>query len=402
MKTWVRRTLWGLGLVLGLPLLLGLLWLLLNVRDVAPQPWPQALALPGNTLPAERNAHALLQGAPLQGELRLERCEPGDCLAAWRAQLPELARQRAANAAFGAVCEAVTARTDLRYEDPLPERLSVDSPFAPGWALTACHNLLLGLALEAVDRGDAVAARAHLARADRLDRAVLGGARSLIAQLIGSALFGRKLLVVQAFAQAQPGEASSLLPLAAFDAAEQLARQRAWIQVEANFQRAVTDSLRGGRCGLTEQASTGERWLCRLAGPALQPEYLTQLMTGHWVDALALLQAAPSVSAALPALRERLGPGPSASAWQRVRHTLPHALDDVTRPATWTYFEREADLQLATEATRLWLLNPAKDWAAQASPALRERLAWADGSWRLTPWSEGSVGRMPLAWRTPT
>ena len=44
--------------------------------------------------------------------------------------------------------------------------------------------------------------------------------------------------------------------------------------------------------------------------------------------------------------------------WQRVRHTVPHWLDDVARPIYVVHFQRNVDLQLAAEATRLWLTLP--------------------------------------------
>lgn len=88
MKTWMRRTLWGAGLLLGLPFLLFLLWFLVNLRDVPAQPWPEALALPRNTLAPEHNLLVALEAAPAPDKdfgLSLNPCASPDCLADWQA-----------------------------------------------------------------------------------------------------------------------------------------------------------------------------------------------------------------------------------------------------------------------------------------------------------------------------
>jgi hypothetical protein len=66
------------------------------------------------------------------------------------------------------------------------------------------------------------------------------------------------------------------------------------------------------------------------------------------------------------------------------------------------YFERFGDLQLAAEATRLWLLDARAPLPERASAALRERISPdPQGGWRLAPWASASSGRMPLHWAAP-
>ena len=90
MKTWLRRGLWVLALLIGLPLLLVLSWWLLNLADVEPQPWPQALELPRNNVPVADNLATLLGTAPaIQGDFTLGHCD-GKCVHSFppfRAQL---------------------------------------------------------------------------------------------------------------------------------------------------------------------------------------------------------------------------------------------------------------------------------------------------------------------------
>ena len=63
---WVGR---GVALLVGLPLLLGLLWWLLNLRDAPAQPWPEALAV--LTGQKQMDASAILDYfAPLQAWLK--------------------------------------------------------------------------------------------------------------------------------------------------------------------------------------------------------------------------------------------------------------------------------------------------------------------------------------------
>lgn len=400
MKTWLRRWLWVLALLIGLPLLLVLSWWLLNLADVEPQPWPQALELPRNNVPAADNLATILGAAPAiqGGSFSLGHCDGDDCVKRWRERLPKLAALRAANPGFGAVCEGLATRAELRFEDTMPERMSVDWPLPNLSALTNCHSWLLSRALEAAEGGDAL----HwLRQADRLDHALLAGSRGLVAQGVSASLWGNKLRVLVAMGAEHPSLSQELALLARFDEQTWLARQLDWVRVEASFQRGATDSLRASHCD-DERLPMGlfERWFCRLATPVAQPEYMTQLMSNRWLRVQLHLQQTRSLPGSLQTLRGLLEADP-VSRWQRIRHTVPHFLDDTAAPAYAGYFERKVDLQLAAEATRLWLQAQQRDLASRASPALRQRLSpLPDGAagWQLTPHHDGSRGRLPLRW----
>lgn len=396
--------LFGLFGLAGLALLLSAAWLALNHRDLPAQPWPAALELPANRLPATDNLLFTLKAKPQRpGELRLGDCQVADCLSVWRAQLPALAAQRAANARFGDACLAQTQVVALRFEEPLPRPLRIESPMPQLGPLRSCHGMLLGLALQAAEDGDAPVALQWLQQADRLDRAVLAGARSVAAQAVGLRMASDKLQALVAVALRQPTLRPALPPLAAVDPRALLERQRDWVRVEANFNRAAIDSLREPNCAPPQLAQSWlEKGLCRITAGAAQPEYTLQWMASRWLRLDQQLQAAQSLAAALPALQATQQHGPEPSAWQRLRHTVPHVLDDVARPAYAGYFERTVDFQLAAEATGLWLQG---QLPSQASPELRQRLQPPGGeasSWRLAPQSTDSLGRLPLQWPAST
>ncbi len=405
MKTWLRRGLWALGLLIGLPLLLGLAWWLLNLGDAEPWPWPQALELPRNNVPADDNLLTLLNAAPAiqGGSFSLGDCEGEDCMKLWRERLPKLAELRAASPGFGAVCEGLATRAELRLEDEMPKRMSVDWPMPSFYRLTSCHSWLLSRALEAGEAGDAQTQLHWLRQADRLDHAALAGSRSLIAQMVSGSLWGRKLQVLVAIGTAHPALSRELAPLARLDEQTLLARQLDWVRVEASYQRGAVDGTRKEACaGPQIVGSAFERWLCPLLARVGQPEYMTQRFGDRWLRVQLHLQQTRSLSASLTTLRQLLEPEP-VSTWQRIRHTVPHALDDVGHPAYIGYFERNVDLQLAAEATRLWLLAPGQDLQTRASPGLRPRLSAAtDGAagWQLTPHHRDSARKLPLRWPT--
>lgn len=358
MKTSVRWTLRTLGLLLGLPLLLGLAWLALNSVDADPQPWPEALALPGNTLAAVDNPLLALPSAHSpKGELSLGDCKADDCWDTWRTRLPQLAAVRAANPAFGAACEAAAAREGLHFEDTMPGRMTMGVQ-ADVSGPSKCHTWLLSRALDATVAGDAAQTLRWLTQADRVDRAALGGGRSPIAQMAGLALWRRKLQVLYGAAQQQPAWATSLAPLAQLDGRQLLASQQAWVRVEANYGRAAVDSLRRDTCQVLRDASWFARTSCVVVAPLAQPEYMTQLFATRWMRVLTVLDSADSLPAALPALNAALLDGPQGW-WPRIRHTIPLTLDETARPALPTHFERVARLLADAQATHRWLLNPA-------------------------------------------
>lgn len=360
MKPWVRRLLWGVAIVLGLPLLLGLLWLLLNRIDADPQPWPEALALPANTLPAEDNPLlALPLASSAKGTLALGDCKAdADCFALWRTRLTHLAAVRAANPELGLACEAAAAREGLRYEDPMPEPMTIWGPSPRVFGASQCHTWLLSRALDALAAGDAAQTQHWLARADRVDRAVLSGGRSLQAHMVGLAKWHQKLAVLHMAAQQHPQWAAALAPLAVLDGRQLLASQQAWVRVEANYGRVAVDSMRVDVCRGQVEASWFAWWSCTVGAPAAQPEYLTQRFATRWVRVLTILGNADSLPAALPSLNEALLDH-AQGWWSQVRHTIPTILDDVAQTAWPGQFERAARVLADAEATHRWLLNPA-------------------------------------------
>lgn len=397
MKTFLR---WTLGL-LALPLLLGLGWMALNHFDAPPQPWPERLRLPGNTVAEGDNLLLQLGKAPAQKApvVSVNDCKADDCLPLWRERLPQLLAQRESNAGFVEACERLSAAEPLHIEDPLPARISPSSALPGFTPLTRCHQWLLVRALGASEAGDGALALSWLQQADRVDRAAHAGGRTLVAQMIGVALTGQKLEVISGVAQRHPELRQQLLPLAEVDGRALLAKQRQWVIVEANFGRAATDSLRQENlCPDAVPLDWRERLQCQVTALGFQPEYTEQLMRDRWLRVLDGLEAAQDLPSALPALSAQLS-GLDTSSWQHLRHTVAHILDDVARPAWAGYLERSADLQLAAEATHLWLRAAP---LADASPALRERLkAEPQAGWQLKPFTDQSRGRLPLRWPAP-
>ncbi|MFN4116550.1 MAG: hypothetical protein ACK4F7_08640 [Inhella sp.] len=406
MTSWLRRGFWLLALLIGLPLLLGLIWWLLNLGDVEPQLWPQALELPRNNVPAADNLLTLLNAAPAiaDGRLSLDACDGDNCLQRWREQLPTLAAKRAANPGFGEVCEGLATRVELRFEDPVPETLRIDWALPSLMPLTSCHSWLLSRALEASEAGDDQALLHWLRQADRLDHAAIAGSRSMVAQGVSAGLWGRKLKLLVALAQNHPVLSQDLARFARFDEQAWLARQLDAVRVEASYQRAAIEATRTTHCDDDRLAMGGlGRWHCRLMASSGQPAYLSRLFGDRWLRVQLHLQQTRTLPGSLATLRDLLVDAGSVSLWQRVRHTVPHWLDDVARPTYVVHLQRNVDLQLAAEATRLWLTLPQADWSTRASPELRQRLRpRVDGTagWQLTPHRDDAGERLPLRWPT--
>lgn len=402
MKTWLRRGLWALGLLIGLPLLLGFAWWLLNLGDIEPQPWPQALELPRNNVPVADNLLTLLNAAPAiaGGRLSLEACDGDDCLKRWREQLSALAATRAAHPGFGDVCEGLATRAELRFEDPVPDTMRIEWSLPSLMPLTNCHGWLLSRALEASEAGDTEALLHWMHQADRLDHAAIAGSRSLVAQGISASLWGRKLQLLVALAPVHPAQSQALARFARFDEQAWLARQLDAVRVEASYQRAAIQDTHARHCDDDRLPMSGlGRWHCRLMARSGQPSYLTRLFSDRWLRVQLHLQQTQSLPGSLATLGELLDDADSVSFWQRIRHTVPHWLDDVARPTYFVHFQRNAELQLAAEATRLWLQAPQRDLASRASPALRQRLSLdAAGGWQLMPHYQDSRRQLPLRW----
>lgn len=394
---------WVAGLVAGL-LLLFVAWVALNVRDVSPRPWPEALALPGNTVPVEQNLLQSLKGLPHAGPaLNLHHCGGADCADLWRASSPQRAAWRAQNPALGQACSAGLAGPSVQAQELLPVRLSLQWVPELTRGMSDCHTWALGLALDQAWSGASDQAVQSLAMADRLDRAALAGYRSLLGHRMASAMWGRKLLVLQAVADAQPVLAPRLARFAELDNAQFKSAQLAWMAVEANFQAVAGETLLSSRhCNEALQPDWQDRLNCRLTGQLGQPEHHRQLVAERWLAMRAGLAQAQSVADAWPEVQVAMQASkPGAWAWSR--HTLNTTLDSVSHAAYQAYLAQAADLQLSAEATRLWLASSGQHtWPNQASASLRARLR-ADGqALRYAPLSaEGASQAAPTPTQLP-
>lgn len=396
MKTWLKRLGWLLlGLIL-LPLAVLGAWLASNIGDADPQPW----AGPNRLAEADNLHFALTQPKALARNFNLRECG-ADCSAAWRHALPEWRAQPDA-AEFFAACEALAQRPQLQYEEPLPERVLPHTMLPAYQPLVHCVNHLLLRGFEQAGRGDA--ALPWLQQADRLGRAVQRGARTLIGQMIASALAGNQLLVLREIGQLQPELGPQLAPLAEVAAEDWRAGMLRWIGSEAEFGRNVIEDLATqDACADNGLAPLGlwGRLTCRLHGPTLQPNYHHQLAAVHWGRMRALAQQQPLET--LPAAVRAAAPAETGWTWF---HTIPHVLWAVAQPAWTNYFDRTADLLLSSQATALWLrgqAQPAAERAAWARVQLQGELArrltiTPEGGWSLQTWRSQGVKDMPVHW----
>lgn|GEM_PF-5926294 len=278
---------WAMAAALGLPALVLLAWLASNWGDAPVQPRPAPLQLPATGVSEARNAHDALAGVlalpdadpaqvarderartaawlakPLaermamvaqprktpqpvtrQSQPRGEPwfCPDGQALCAitWLDQHPALARQRE-TLAWGARCDAL-ADNDLVIEEHIDQPLRLASVIAQHvTGATACTRWSqTGMAV-AFAAGDAAALERELARADRLNRALLAGSRSLISTLV-TARTAHSLLDLAATLAVRDAALAERLQalLAGWPAQAELARR--WMVHESSFGAAALD-----------------------------------------------------------------------------------------------------------------------------------------------------------------
>lgn len=384
-----------LAVLFGLPLLLAAAWVLLNLRDVAAQPWPAALTPAPSTLDATRNLAVQLKTAPRPGPKALAwDCKPAECLPLWAAWLAQ-----AENAGFIAACERLSAQPDWHLQTPVPTEFRPGTPMPAYRAVSQCHQVNLARALTASEGGDATGALRALQQADRIDRRLLADSPWLIGHMLAGSLWGQKLHVAMAMARRHPAQGAALQAVVKLEPALLRERTQAWMVTEASYERGALQSLKTAPDDGFCKTLTGEaRWTCRFGPMFLQPNYAEGLMRERWLGALQALEQAGDLPTALPALQALLGPERTSTWWQRLLHTLPHWLDQMAPPTMTIYLQRQADLQLAAEATALWLQRDAQAWH-QASPALRARLQGdAQQGWSLQPFNDRRLETPPLHW----
>ena len=108
----------------------------------------------------------------------------GDCAAVWIAQADALARQRAAIAVIGQRCEQLLDGA-FRFEELLPTLNSLAEPVATHLqGAVRCAGWFRSGAVLAWAQGRRDEALLQLARADKLQRGLLTGSQSLIAQMV--------------------------------------------------------------------------------------------------------------------------------------------------------------------------------------------------------------------------
>jgi hypothetical protein len=305
-----------------------------------------------------------------------------DCTAAWIGAADALAAQRVKTATAGARCEALLDES-FEFEEVLPPRLFPGVPMAShGSGAASCSGWLLSGAVLAWTRGDPALTLQRLAQADRLNRALLAGSRSLIGQVIAWSLSRRGLRVMTELGVRDPALAASMAPLLMpWPDASEAARR--WMAVEAAFQQEAFGDV-SATClttAPTVEPSFGDAmlaWLCRHR-IGWHPQRSRQAIDRVWLDRLQALRGG------LPAAIEQMQGEHSASRL-RWRNTIGERLLDLSRPAYGDYLARQADLDLHREAAALALAAqtariPAAQRAAWSagqplSDSARERLAW--------------------------
>jgi|GEM_PF-5625183 len=387
----------GVAGLLALALLVAAAWWLSNRWDVAPQPLPAALALPTDAPPTNGVLQLLDRAPRLAKPLEFPNCRDADCAGAWRAALPTWQQQLREQPEFGEACE-MSAQTEraLAIEE-MPERWTPTMVLPTYTSLSNCVKLWWMAALNASATGDAQAALDALRKADRLARALQQGTRLPHGQLRAQALLGQQLNLLMVIAEQQPALRAELLPFAEIDGAALMAGTRRWIVAEAAFGRAAVDSI------VTDapEAATppGAAWL-RFVETGWHPEYAKQLMNQQWLRALEASQGDdPQAASQRHQAIWQPKPGWFSTSF-RWFQTVPHLLFDVALPSYESHFRRTADLQLASQATALWLRGGRLE---QAQAVLRDRLSQeSNGDWRLRLWAHDTNTALPTRWPSPT
>ena len=434
-----------LGLLVAVVVLVAA-WLPFNLPygDAAPQALPADLALPARRLPDERNAAFAMLGLhaergrdaqrvglalwaadeaaarpdarsstgalpadhdkrkePLGEEARLPegaplRCasESARCVPQWFAGLEALARQRELFGIVGERCDRHFGGA-FEFDEPVPQRLTRERRRRLDWAALAdCSRWFLSGAVLAAARGQRDIALERLRQADRLQRTVSQGTRSILGASIASRLARQTYDTMAAIAIRDPASAGAIAVLleAPLDTRDAALR---WVPLEAASTRALVD--------LRLPDAPDHDPVARLArlGIGVQPERTKQGINASWqAELVRLRQPWPKV---LASAREVVAWREQHSGWFSMtwRNSFGEVLAEP--PDLWVILARQADHELHRDATALVLAlqrqqipaeqraEAAKSFAA--TPLLRERLVWEDGGRTLMVW--GEVAQIP-------
>jgi hypothetical protein len=447
MKRWLRR-LNGFVSLLALALLLLIAaWLASNWHDAPPQPRSAALQLPSPTLPDDRNmyfAFAGLRAAPDRDpsnagqalwKLQLARAvttranpfapaadasandvenalgktlpsmaakplactEHMDaCVAQWIDNADALDTQRRDHAVLGQRCERLLDG-DLPFEEALAPMRTVAEPLAQhGVGASDCSKWFLSGAVLAWAQRDQARTIALLAKADRMNRALLNGSHSLIGQMIAIRVTRNTLGAVAALAVRDPSLSTALMPLLA-PLPDQVQSVKRWMVVEAAFSRGVNAEISAACDGLSmppladnqpaSEVGTLPGWLCRHR-IGWHPERNAQAIDAFWLRSIRQLD--DGVVASIRAHATEGANHPEAGVLDLLtwRNTLGSAVLSIGQSVYGSYLARHADLELHHESTALALKAVAartppaqrRVWLAQQalSPLARGRIALSD------------------------
>ena len=333
----------------------------------------------------------------------------GDCTTVWIAQADTLARQRAAIAVIGQRCEQLLDGA-FRFEELLPTLNSLAEPVATHLqGAVRCAGWFRSGAVLAWSQGRRDEALLQLARADKLQRGLLTGSQSLIAQMVALRVAHDTQGTVAALALRDAALAPALLTMTTALPDQHTAARR-WVVFEAAFGRAAFTQMLSNCAdvaALDPEAGwleVGMAWLSdRLCAHHIgfQPERTQQRASQAWLQRLHLLDADwPTV---LQPSAEKAAAGEEPPWWRGLqwRNTFGALVVDIAAPTYTDYLARHADIELQREALA-WVVAlqaqrvPAAERAAwlqrQAlSDTLRQRLRWAnDGrSLDIKPWRVG-------------
>ena len=408
---------WSMAALLAAPALVLLAWLASNWRDAPALPRPAALVPAPPRLAEARNAYRALTDIKLAApgsERRLADptgapwyCSGGGagCAPGWLAQPEALAVQRQA-IAWGARCDALLDG-DFAFDELLPQPMSMSMTGLATHLSGAvgCQRWFQTGAVLAFVRDDREALQRDLARADRLNRALLSGSHSLIASMV--ALRGAQSLMdtVALLAVRDAGLVETLAPLLA-DWPAQTDVVRRWIGFESTYgQHAISESFEKctslnelidqGVVRVDPPRSAADRledaasaWLCRHRIGML-PQRTAQYADAYWLEQVAALERG-----GLAALDARAGEDAAdGAAGFKWLNTFGAQIVDIGRGAHQTYARRHLDLELQHRLVTLVLAMqrdgiaaPARvAWlASQVVPAAqRERIALRDGGYTI-------------------
>ena len=452
-----RALLW---LVAALLLLIAA-WVLSNLRDIDPVPRPAALALPAPQLAEENNAYFALVGMRAQADReaavvgralwRLRRSAPvaplslpdrqafaaqqraerealgeslappkalpcdaslPDCIGAWIAQADALGAQRQAQAVFGRRCEQLLDE-HFEFEELLPATLhGAETGAAHASTANQCSQWLLSGAVLEWTRHRPAQAVALLVQADRLNRALLAGGRSLIGQMIALRATRHTLNAITSLALRDPAMATALAPLLA-PWPDSVQAVRRWMVTEAAYGRnmlslalrecySVVDVVADDSVSWLEGAKGGlDSFMCRHQ-IGWHPERTLVANDELWLKRIAALDAGLPAAIESAAADSKVAESEGILGLLSWRNTMGNIVVAIGRHGSDSYVARQADIELHREAAVLALqaapIAPMERaaWMArqEQSPIAKGRLSWDAAGQTLTArtWQQEYAG----------